>query len=156
MMKKLALLLFACASAGCTSGFVQRPYRFEITQPPATATQLVGERMRRDAETVPVVVDPSRGVVFSPWKIVGVSASLRLLPPGEDRYWIIERWRVVVVPFGWMSSVLVDVERVLCDQNGFQWDAHNLWGRCRVETTTTESGQGRIDGKGTQIATMSP
>jgi len=60
-MRRLALLFLAAASTRCTSGFLSRPYRFDITQPPATATQLVGERMRRDSETVPIVVDPARG-----------------------------------------------------------------------------------------------
>jgi hypothetical protein len=138
---------------GCGASFTQRPYHFDIPGPTATTTQLMGQRMSRDTETIPVLVDPARGIVLSKWKIIGVSASLRLLPPGTDRAWIIERWRAVVLPRGWQSTVLVDAERVVCDVAGFGWDALNLYGSCLPETTTTQGGQARIDGKGTALAT---
>jgi hypothetical protein len=140
------------ASSGCSSTFTQRPYRFDLATPPATTTQIVAERMSRDTETAPVLVDPARGVVLSKWTMVGVSASLRLWPPGQARAWIVERWRATVLSYGWSSTVLIDVERAVCDTEGFRWDALNLWGRCSEDTSTNENGQARIDGKGASLA----
>lgn len=145
-------LVALLASSGCGSTFTQRPYRFDVAAPPAAVTQTIAQRMSHDADTLPVLVDPGRGVVLSKWKMIGVSEAITLLPPGETRSWIVERWRAVVLPYGWSSTVLVDVERAVCDSEGFRWDTLNVYGRCSVDTTTNANGQARIDGKGAALA----
>lgn len=153
---RAGLVLAASLACGCSSTFAERPYRFDVPAPEPTVTQEMARRMSRDTETIPVLVDPGRGVVLSRWKITGVNETLRLWPPGEDRAWVVERWRTVVVPQGWASTVLVDVERAICDADGFRWDAVNLWGRCAVDTSTTRDGQARIDARGAALAAAPP
>jgi len=156
--------LLACAfvlglplATGCVSNIAQRPYRFDVMAPVPATTQLVAQRMAYDVDLRPTITDPMRGVVLAPWRMVGVSSSLRVLPPGEDRAWILERYRVVVHPWGPSSVVLVDIERVLCDSQGFRWDAVNLWGTCKPSTAgIAASDQARIDAKAAQLQNARP
>jgi len=148
------LVLLGASSSACASSVAQRPFRFDVAgPPPASTTQDVARRMSHDAETMPVIVDQARGVVLSRWTVVGGTASVRVWPPGEDRSWLVQRWRAVVVPQGPHNIVLIDLERVLCDATaGFRVDATALFGRCTPDLTTTEEGQRRIDAKGVLLA----
>ena len=148
------LVLLGASSTACASPLTQRPFRFDVAgPPPASTTQDVARRMSHDAETMPAIVDVARGVVLSRWTVVGGTASVRVWPPGEDRSWLVQRWRAVIVPQGPSSMVLIDLERVLCDATaGFRVDATALFGRCTAEPTTSEEGQRRIDAKGIMLA----
>jgi hypothetical protein len=152
-----ATALVACLTGGCAATANQRPYRFDLPGPVPATTHLLAQRMSSDPELRPTFVDPARGLVLAPWRMIGVSASLTLLPPGEDREFMLERYRAVVQPYGWSSAVLFDVERVLCDVHAFRWDAQNLWGNCRpAPASAPRSTQERIDGKATELAQRRP
>ncbi len=159
-MASLRAVLVAGAllgASGCASTESIRPFRFDIGAPVAATTQLVARRMGGDGELRPTWVDPQSGVVLAPWRMVGVHASVTLWPPGEERGWIVERYRVVVRAAGpWVSMALVDVERLTCDRSGFRWDALNVWGSCRPDTEIGEGAQARIDAKAKQIADARP
>ena len=153
-MSLALLVLLGASSSACASSVTQRPFRFDVAGPPlATTTQDVARRMSRDAETMPVIVDTQHGVVLSKWTVIGASASMRLWPPGEDRSWLVQRWRAVIVAQGPSNIVLIDLEHVLCDATaGFRVDPVALWGRCTPEPTTSEEGQRRVDAKGVMLA----
>ena len=151
----LGLCLFG--ASGCASTVTQRPYRFDVSAPVFATTQLVAQRMASDPELRPTITDPMRGHVIAPWRMIGVSSSLRVLPPGEDRSWMLERYRAVVQPYGVTSAVMFDVERVLCDSQGFRWDAANLWGNCRPMSAQIDAEtQQRIDAKAAQVQNARP
>lgn len=153
-MSTALLVLLGALSSACASSVTQRPFRFDVAGPPlATTTQDVARRMSRDAETTPVIIDTARGLVYSRWVVTGGSAEVRIWPPGEDRLWLVERWRAVIVPQGPANMVLIDQERVLCDATaGFRVDPVTLFGRCHPDPTTSEDGQRRIDAKGVMLA----
>jgi len=94
--------------------------------------------MRRDADTTPVIGDTQRGLVHSKWVVTGGTADVRLWPPGEDRSWLVQQWRAVIVRQGPANMVLIDPV--------------TLFGRCRPDPTTSEEGQRRIDEKGLVLA----
>ncbi len=98
-----------------------------------------------------------RGWVLARWRVIGATSSLRVLPPGEDTEWIVERYRAVIRPWGTASAVMFDIERVRCDVQGFRVDAVNLWGNCRpdVDPITLET-QARIDAKAAQVQNARP
>lgn len=153
-MATLVVLLGASSTACISSSVTQRPFRFDVAGPPlATTTQDVARRMSRDADTTPVVIDTLRGLVYSKWVVTGGTADVRMWPPGEDRFWLVQRWRAVIVPQGPANMVLIDQERVLCDATaGFRVDPVTLFGRCRPDPTTSEEGQRRTDAKGVMLA----
>jgi len=148
------LVVLGASQAACAAAVTQRPFRFDVAGPPlATTTQDVARRMSRDADTTPVIIDTARGLVYSKWVVVGASADVRLWPPGEDRSWLVQRWRAVIVPQGPANMVLIDQERVLCDATaGFRVDPVTLFGRCRPDPSIAEEGQRRIDAKGLTLA----
>ncbi len=148
------VVLLGASQAACASSVTQRPFRFDVAGPPlATTTQDVARRMSRDSETTPVIIDTFRGLVYSRWVVTGGTAEVRIWPPGEDRSWLVQRWRAVIVPQGPANMVLIDQERVLCDATaGFRVDPVTLFGRCRPDPTTSEEGQRRIDAKGVMLA----
>jgi hypothetical protein len=144
-------------ASGCASGAAVRPFRFDVGAPVPATTDLVARRMAADPELRPTWVDPRTGVVLAPWRMVGVHASVTLWPPGEERGWIVERYRVLVHASGpWASMALVDVERLLCDKRGFRWSALEVWGTCRRDGEIGEGAQARIDAKAKQIADARP
>lgn len=145
------------AGSGCASGEAIRPFRFDVAAPVPPTTQLVARRMGADPELRPTWVDPQTGIVLAPWRIVGAHARVTIWPPGEERGWILERYRVLVRATGpWGSMALVDVERLLCDRGGFRWDALNVWGSCVRETEIGEGAQARIDAKAKALADARP
>jgi len=48
--------------------------------------------MSRDADTIPVIIDTARGLVYSKWVVIGASADVPLWTPGEDRSWLVQLW----------------------------------------------------------------
>lgn len=148
-------MLLVAAVSGCTGSVQNRPYRFDFPAQVSQTTQLVAQRMVGDHELRPTYVDPATGTILGPWRMTGVAASLRLWPPGEDRAWLLERYRAFVRPAGWQSMVLVDLERLECSTRGFRWDPLNVWGDCRP-ARGSRGVQQRIDAKAQQIATARP
>ena len=158
-LSAIASILLLPLIAGCASTTTQRPYRFEIAAPVPATTQLVAQRMSTagDPELRTTITDPMHGFVLAPWRMVGASDSITIIPPGEDHEWTLERYRAVVQPYGWSSAVLFDVERVACDKSGFRWDAVNLWGNCRPMSAEIDANtQARIDGKASRVQNARP
>jgi hypothetical protein len=150
-----AVLAVLSLTIGCASSIQNRPYRFDLPAHVPQTTQLIAQRMSGDHELRPTLVDPAAGTILAPWRMTGVAASLRLWPPGEDRAWLLERYRVFVRPVGWQSMVLVDLERLECSTRGFRWDPLNVWGNCKP-TRNPSGTQARIDAKAQQIANARP
>lgn len=129
----LALVLFA---TGCGATlYSPRPHRFESPANVAQETHRIAQRMSQGGQRV--FADPAAGTIYTPWRLGGATASATLLPPGERHGWRVHRYRVLVRPNGWASSVLVDRETFDCRAGAFTWTELELHGDCvRIEEMT--------------------